>query len=53
MLYADLQNKLNLYQKQGLARKTMPFSKCDKNSIHINGEQYINFTSNDYLGISN
>ena len=53
MLYNDLQNKLSLYQKQGLARQTIAFSDRDKDSIYINDERYINFTSNDYLGISN
>ncbi len=53
MLYNDLQNKLSLYQKQGLARQTIAFSDRDKDSIHINDDRYINFTSNDYLGISN
>ena len=53
MLYSDLQNKLSLYQEQGLARQTIAFSDRDKDSIHINDDRYINFTSNDYLGISN
>lgn len=53
MLYNDLQNKLSLYQEQGLARQTIAFSDRDKDSIHINDDRYINFTSNDYLGISN
>ena len=53
MLYNDLQNKLGLYQKQGLARQTIAFSERDKDSIYINDDRYINFTSNDYLGISN
>ncbi len=53
MLYNDLQNKLSLYQKQGLARQTIAFSERDKDSIHLNDDRYINFTSNDYLGISN
>ncbi|MBY0534141.1 MAG: 8-amino-7-oxononanoate synthase [Rickettsiaceae bacterium] len=53
MLYSDLQNKLSLYQEQGLARQTIVFSDRDKDSIHINDDRYINFTSNDYLGISN
>lgn len=52
MLYANLQNKLKLYDEQGLLRKTMPFSKSCGNSIHINNNWYVNFTSNDYLGIS-
>ena len=53
MLYSDLQNKLSLYQEQGLARQTIAFSDRDKDSIYINDDRYINFTSNDYLGISN
>ena len=53
MLYNDLQNKLSLYQKQGLARQTIAFCDRDKDSIYINDDRYINFTSNDYLGISN
>ena len=53
MLYNDLQNKLGLYQKQGLARQTIAFSERDKDSIYINDDRYINFPSNDYLGISN
>ena len=53
MLYNDIQNKLSLYQKQGLARQTIAFSDRDKDSIYINDERYINFTSNDYLGVSN
>ncbi len=53
MLYNDLQNKLSLYQEQGLIRQTIAFSERDENSININGGRYINFTSNDYLGISN
>jgi len=53
MLYPNLQNKLSLYQKQGLTREAIVFSERDKEYIHINGNRYINFTSNDYLGISN
>lgn len=47
-----LKNKLNELYKNGLYRKTQDIDSVNNKHIMISGKNYINFTSNDYLGLS-
>lgn len=46
-------NDLNTLSEKGLLRKLKSVDQISSCAIKINGENFINFSSNDYLGLSN
>ena len=47
----DIKAQLKQIQDKGLYRELQPIQSVEKQYIYINDQSYINFTSNDYLGI--
>ena len=47
----DIKAQLKQIQDKGLYREFQPIQSVEKQYIYINDQSYINFTSNDYLGI--
>ncbi len=51
-LRGDVKNSLCEYHKKGLFRHAFELQARDRNRVSINGRSLINFSSNDYLGLS-
>lgn len=47
----DIKAQLKQIQDKVLYRELQPIQSVEKQYIYINDQSYINFTSNDYLGI--
>src|SRR6266536_749217 len=47
-----LQKALDSWEAQGLTRHLYPIEKADATHIHSAGQDYLNFSSNDYLGLA-
>lgn len=50
---SELDSELALRQQQGLYRSRLELQSPQGASIKVNGREYINFSSNDYLGLAN
>lgn len=48
----DLSKSLDELKQQQLFRQLHPIEKIEENSIQINGKKFLNFSSNDYLGLT-
>ena len=53
MSYDWLQSSLKTIHKAGWYRTTRTITSAVGNCIEVEGKQYINFSSNDYLGLAN
>ena len=53
MSYDWLESSLKIIHKAGWYRTTRTITSSVGNCIEVEGKQYINFSSNDYLGIAN
>ncbi len=49
---AEIEEFLKAREEAGLLRKLTPVEKCKNSRIIIAGKEYIDFSSNDYLGLS-
>lgn len=48
-----LQNELHSIQDQGLLRKRLTLKSAQGSRVVLEGREYLNFSSNDYLGLAN
>ena len=49
---AEIDEFLRAREQEGLLRTLKPISWRDKGRIRVNKKEYIDFSSNDYLGLS-
>lgn len=49
---AEIEEFLKIRQREGLLRTLRPVSRSGKSRIRVNEKEYIDFSSNDYLGLS-
>jgi 8-amino-7-oxononanoate synthase len=49
---ARIEEFLKIREREGLLRTLKPVSHRDKGSIRVNAKEYVDFSSNDYLGLS-
>jgi len=52
ILVERLKRQLSIAEENHLIRKNLPFESSHQAQIKINKKKYINFSSNDYLGLS-
>jgi 8-amino-7-oxononanoate synthase len=51
-LLHPLQTELTAWKNEGLMRQWCPIEEADATHIQIKGQRYLNFSSNDYLGLA-
>ena len=52
-LESDLAERLAALQEQNLFRELRPVDSPQSHHIQIGGKSFLNFSSNDYLGLAN
>src|SRR5205085_8667752 len=49
----ELEKRLHLIREQGLFRELRVVGSAQSSRIHLHGKEFLNFSSNDYLGLAN
>src|SRR3954469_2706506 len=52
-LDTDLNTRLTQLREQGLYRELRQVQSAQAARIHLDGQEFLNFSSNDYLGLAN